>query len=223
MSAGPSRLARWGSPLVVGLAIACLIWLWPGRRSADVAERVVVVREAAPGAWRLDELVGTIEVQAGGSAVLCQQGRATRRAILSERNVASYLTLLPEGELEFGFGFVRGETVDLFSNSPGATVPSQGQHPVGSPALTNRHGQWSWTERSLAGFVGARADPSDDAGNAPEIAFEVEGTFESAQRARGTWTFHEVAGLGTCWSRASGSGTWSASAPAPDGLGDGAE
>ncbi|MEM1244857.1 MAG: hypothetical protein AAGK22_00730 [Acidobacteriota bacterium] len=171
------------------------------------------------GEWRIVEIDGAIGVEAGGAAVLCQQGKAERRAVTASEGFAPKLRLGTSADgvnvLEFEVGFRRGGDIDRFSNRNGVAIPAQGQHPVGSPAQSARSGSWSWQERRLKGGVSSRSDPADVSGSAPATSFEIAGEFLSPTEATGTWSFQEVAGLGSCWSRAQGSGTWRAVAPTP--------
>lgn len=197
--------------VAVGLAYAA--WYLTGAPAAPDPGRLVAWVTPPHGTWDLLELSGSIDVEAGGTAVLCQQGRAQRRALTQATGFASRLQLSggeEEGALEFEIGFRRGADVDRFTNRGGVPIPAQGQHPVGTPAQAVRHGTWSWKERKLSAGVGSRSDPSDTSGSSPEVSLEITGTFDSATVATGTWSFREVAGLGACWSRAEGSGTWRA-------------
>ena len=195
-------------------AFAYAVWYLLGAPPDEPPPEIVVIVSPPAGEWPIVEIDGAIRVEAGGAAVLCQQGKAERRAVAPSDDFTPRLHLRTSvdgsSELEFEVGFRRGADIDRFTNRARAPIPSQGQHPVGSPAQSARHGTWSWSDRSLSAGVSSRSDPADMSGSTPETSFELSGQFVSPTEATGTWSFEEVAGLGSCWSRARGEGRWRA-------------
>lgn len=196
------------------VAAAYAAWFLLGSAPEEEPPEVVAIVSPPVGEWPIVEIDGALRIEAGGAAVLCQQGRAERRAMAPSADFAPRLRLRESTEgvvaLEFEVGFRRGADIDRFSNRDGAPIPAQGQHPVGSAAQSARYGTWSWPERTLSGGVSSRSDPADVSGSTPAMSFELSGQFLSPTEASGSWSFQEVAGLGSCWSRAQGSGTWRA-------------